>query len=77
MPLAVVPPTIVAVAALPAGISLVAAVLDGAVAAPSGGGALAAFGPTFLWPAWSVALGAATYAYWLRRRGTCRVCGRR
>ncbi|MEU8153864.1 hypothetical protein AB0B94_09410 [Micromonospora sp. NPDC048986] len=32
--------------------------------------------PMLLWPVWGVALGAATYAYHLRRRGTCRRCGR-
>ncbi|MER7442258.1 hypothetical protein [Micromonospora avicenniae] len=32
--------------------------------------------PALLWPAWGVALGAATYAYHLRRRGACRRCGR-
>ncbi len=34
----------------------------------------AAIGPTLLWPVWGVALGAATLAYYLRRRGTCSVC---
>jgi hypothetical protein len=73
--LAVIPATVVAVAVLPAGLSLVAVGL--------GEGQLAftadrwgAIGPMILWPLWSVALGAATYAYWLRRRGTCRSCGR-
>ncbi|MEU7608816.1 hypothetical protein [Micromonospora sp. NPDC049204] len=33
-------------------------------------------GPARLWPLWGVALGAATYAYHLRRRGACRRCGR-
>lgn len=32
------------------------------------------FGATL--PVWGVALGVATYAYWLRRRGTCSRCGR-
>ncbi|MDG4779368.1 hypothetical protein O7614_06880 [Micromonospora sp. WMMD961] len=32
--------------------------------------------PMLLWPLWGVALGAATYAYHLRRRGTCRRCDR-
>ncbi|WP_435737551.1 hypothetical protein V5D56_02825 [Cellulosimicrobium sp. PMB13] len=73
--LAVIPATIVAVAVLPAGLSLVALGLGDeklAITADSWG----AVGPTLLWPLWSVALGAATYAYWLRRRGTCVVCGR-
>ncbi|MEU9889359.1 hypothetical protein [Sphaerisporangium sp. NPDC051011] len=29
-----------------------------------------------LWPLWGVALAVATYAYYLRRRGACRTCGR-
>jgi len=73
--LAVVPATIVAVAVLPAGLSLIVLGLGEsrlALTADSWG----AVGPTLLWPVWSLALGAATYAYWLRRRGTCRVCGR-
>lgn len=31
--------------------------------------------PMALWPLWGVALGAATLAYHLRRRGACRHCG--
>ncbi|GMA23040.1 hypothetical protein GCM10025864_07990 [Luteimicrobium album] len=72
--LAVVPATAVAVAVMPAGFTLIGGVLDAEL--KLGGGGLAAFGPAFLWPAWSVLLGAATYAYWLRRRGTCQVCHR-
>ena len=74
--LAVVPATIVAGVILPAGLSLIATgVRTGALAhafTPEGWGAIA---PELLWPLWSAALGAATYAYWLRRRGTCRSCG--
>ncbi|WP_186810501.1 hypothetical protein [Cellulosimicrobium sp. TH-20] len=73
--LAVVPATVVAVAVLPAGLSLIVLGFGEsrlALTADSWG----AVGPTLLWPVWSLALGAATYAYWLRRRGTCRVCGR-
>lgn len=73
--LAVVPATVVAVAVLPAGISLVALGLgEGQLALTAD--RWGAVGPMLLWPLWSVALGAATYAYWLRRRGTCRTCGR-
>lgn len=72
--LAVVPATVVAVAVLPAGFTLIAGVLDGDLELGAGG--LAAFGPAFLWPVWSVLLGAATFAYWLRRRGACQVCHR-
>jgi hypothetical protein len=34
----------------------------------------AAAAPMMLWPAWAVALGAATLAYHLRRRGSCARC---
>jgi hypothetical protein len=36
----------------------------------------ATIAPELLWPAWGVALGAATLAYYYRRRGRCRHCGR-
>lgn len=32
--------------------------------------------PEVFWPLWAVALALATYAYWLRRRGSCTRCGR-
>lgn len=73
---AVAPASIVAGAILPASLSLLSTgVRTGALARafePDGWGAIA---PELLWPVWSVALGAATYAYWLRRRSTCRSCG--
>lgn len=37
----------------------------------------AAAAPMLLWPLWSVALGVATWAYYVRRRGRCSTCGRR
>ncbi|SBT52352.1 hypothetical protein [Micromonospora auratinigra] len=40
------------------------------------GGFSAAVAPMVLWPLWGPALGAATLAYHLRRRGTCADCGR-
>jgi hypothetical protein len=72
--LAVVPASVVSVAILPAGLSMIKGLLE---MSPSE--VLvnwAAFGPGVLWPLWSVALGAATAAYATRRRGTCPVCGR-
>ena len=35
----------------------------------------AALAPELLWPVWGAALGAATLAYYCRRRGKCRHCG--
>jgi hypothetical protein len=37
---------------------------------------IATVGPEMLWPLWGLALGGATYAYYLRRRDACRACGR-
>jgi hypothetical protein len=74
--LAVLPASAVAVAVLPAGLSLIAVTFDGRAPALTVNGSWATLGPIFLWPLWSVALGAATYAYWLRRRRSCQVCGR-
>ena len=65
---AVVPASFVAIVLVPAGISMVRQVL-----AQDVGQEIvenwAAAGPTFLWPVWGLALGAATLAYALRRRG--------
>ncbi|GHC47196.1 NYN domain-containing protein [Streptomyces cinnamoneus] len=33
-------------------------------------------GPGVFWAVWGLALGAATFGYWLRRRGRCSRCGR-
>ncbi|MFD6165305.1 hypothetical protein ACFWFR_08960 [Oerskovia sp. NPDC060287] len=72
--LAVVPATVVAVAILPAGLSMIKGLLEMPPAEVLA--SWAAFGPGVLWPLWSVALGVATAAYATRRRGTCRLCGR-
>ena len=73
--LAVVPATLVAVAVLPAGVSMIAlGFSEGMLGLDAE--TWGAVGPALLWPLWSAALGAATYAYWLRRRGTCGACGR-
>lgn len=72
--LAVVPASVVTVAILPAGLSMIKGLLEMSPSEVVGN--WAAFGPGVLWPLWSVALGVATAAYATRRRGTCRVCGR-
>ena len=70
--LAVVPATYVALAVIAAGLGL--------VGSPMGAQMLRERDPWvaiyLLWPVWGVALGVATYAYHLRRRGSCRTCGR-
>jgi hypothetical protein len=66
--LAIIPASAVAVVLVPAG--LMNAQL------PLRGDNWALNAPGILWIVWGAALGAATYAYYLRRRTTCRRCGR-
>ncbi|WP_405061488.1 NYN domain-containing protein [Kribbella sp. NBC_01505] len=66
--LAIIPAAVVAVCLIPAGLMNAQLPLDG------DNWALNA--PGILWIAWGLALGTATYAYYLRRRTTCRRCGR-
>jgi len=76
--LAVVPATVVAMAIFPASVTMFM------LAGQPSEGTIPGFslsnwapvGPGFLWPLWGVALGAATLAYWLRRRGACATCHR-
>ena len=71
--LAVVPATLVSLAVTSGGLGTLAGageLLDGFAAEPW------MVIPHLLWPVWGVALGAGTYAYWLRRRGRCPRCGR-
>jgi hypothetical protein len=65
--LAIVPASIVGVVLVPAGLMNVRM----GVSRDS----WALTGPSVLWILWGVALGAATYLYYLRRRGACRSCG--
>lgn len=74
--LAVLPATAVAVSIVPAGLSMILGVTAPPNALQLTPANLAAFGPALLWPVWGVALGAATLAYYLRRRGACPDCGR-
>ncbi|MEH1129523.1 hypothetical protein [Micromonospora sp. CPCC 206061] len=68
--LAVVPAAIVAVLVTSASLGLASA---GALAKLGGDSALLV-APMALWPAWGPALGAATLAYYLRRRPACPAC---
>ncbi|WP_052436720.1 hypothetical protein [Georgenia sp. SUBG003] len=65
---AVVPATFVSVVLVPAGISMTRQVFGRDVGQEIVEN-WAAAGPTFLWPVWGLALGAATLAYALRRAG--------
>ncbi|MHB1413632.1 MAG: hypothetical protein ACYC1C_00115 [Chloroflexota bacterium] len=70
--LAVVPAVSVSVIVTSAGFSFLRTFLYSPILADS----WATIGPVLLWPLWGVALAAATLAYYLRRRGRCRSCGR-
>ena len=81
IPLAVVPASLVAVLVTTAGLMFVRLTLTGRLGAILGEGVLtaqnwAALTPELLWPLWGAALGAATLAYYYRRRGKCEHCGR-
>ncbi|MFI7593060.1 hypothetical protein [Micromonospora sp. NPDC049359] len=69
--LAVVPATLVAISVTAASLGL----LSNPQFWELTGGTSLTGAPMLLWPLWGVALGAATYAYHLRRRGACRRCG--
>jgi hypothetical protein len=77
---AVVPASLVSVLVTTAGLMFVRLTLTGKLGAILGEGVLsaknwAALAPELLWPVWGAALGAATLAYYCRRRGQCRHCG--
>ncbi|MCX5069417.1 hypothetical protein OOJ91_26580 [Micromonospora lupini] len=70
--LAVVPAALVAIAVTAASLGLLS---NPQFYRLTGGFSLTG-APMLLWPVWGAALGAASYAYHLRRRGACRRCGR-
>ncbi|MDH6127476.1 NYN domain-containing protein [Kitasatospora sp. GP82] len=65
---AIVPASIVAVVLIPGGLMM--------ARVPLTADTWGTTGPGILWIVWGAALGAATLAYHLRRRSTCRQCGR-
>ncbi|MCE7984420.1 MAG: hypothetical protein DYG89_24875 [Caldilinea sp. CFX5] len=80
--LAVIPASFVAILVTTAGLMFVRLVIAGnvGVVVPALdinlGENWATLAPELLWPLWGVALGAATLAYYYRRRGRCPHCGR-
>ena len=72
IPLAVVPAMVVAVLVTSAGLMMTRILLT----QPTDAGNWAAMGPAVLWPLWGSALAVAALAYYYRRRGACRRCGR-
>jgi len=75
--LAVVPAGVISVSVASAGLMFVRFGLTGQFGAnfPGENRDVAAWLPEMFWPLWGAALAAATYAYWLRRRGRCHNCG--
>jgi hypothetical protein len=73
---AIIPATLVSVLVTAAGIMYVRLAVAGFFNDIFGPESWAAIAPELLWPAWGVALGAATLAYHYRRRGRCATCGR-
>ncbi len=69
--LAVVPAALVSVAVTSAGLMFIRFGISGKFGDtfPGENGDVAAWLPEMFWPLWGVALAAATFAYWLRRRG--------
>lgn len=73
--LAIVPASLVSVIVTSAGLMFVRIQFLGVTREIFGEGNWAAIAPELVWPVWGVALGAATLAYYYRRRGRCRHCG--
>jgi hypothetical protein len=74
---AVIPATAVSILITGSGINWIRSAAAGLFPAGALDRDWATTGPGMLWPLWGLALAAATYAYYLRRRGACRSCGRR
>ncbi|MEV4434134.1 NYN domain-containing protein [Streptomyces sp. NPDC049555] len=64
---AIVPASIIAVVLIPAGLMAIR---------EFDSGMWGTLGPSIFWVVWGLALGAATFGYYLRRRGRCAHCGR-
>jgi hypothetical protein len=73
---AIIPASLVAVLVTSAGLDHYRAAILGYFPEGSTGENWGTVAPGYLWPLWGVALGAATFAYYLRRRGQCPYCGR-
>ncbi|MCT9931490.1 hypothetical protein N5079_14815 [Planotetraspora sp. A-T 1434] len=71
---AIIPATAVALLVTSAGLMTLRWLVDGRIALKADNWGF--FVPEFFWPVWGGALGMATLAYHLRRRGRCAYCGR-
>jgi hypothetical protein len=74
--LAVIPPTLISILTISAGLMFIRLALTGVFAEFFGSDNPATYVPELFWPLWGLALAAATLAYYYRRRGRCSYCGR-
>jgi hypothetical protein len=72
---AIIPATTAAILLTEAGIGWIRAAIGGYFPEGALGADWATVAPGFLLPLWGIALGTATYTYYLRRRGRCPRCG--
>ncbi|MFT4471199.1 hypothetical protein ACMX2H_14955 [Arthrobacter sulfonylureivorans] len=74
--LAAIPAGFVSLIVIPAGSEMIrVSTIRGTGGIPFDWANWATIGPTLLWIPWGVLLGAATLAYYLKHRGSCRRCG--
>jgi hypothetical protein len=74
--MAVVPATLIATLVTSAGLMFIRLAWTGVFEEFFGSGNPATYVPELFWPLWGFALATATLAYYYRRRGRCRYCGR-
>lgn len=74
--LAVIPATLISILIISAGLMFIRLALTGVFTDFFGSGNPATYIPELFWPLWGLALAAATLAYYYRRRGRCKYCGR-
>ena len=74
--LAVIPAALISILIISAGLMFIRLALSGVFAEFFGTGNPATYVPELFWPLWGLALAAATLAYYYRRRGRCKYCGR-
>ena len=74
--LAVLPATLISAVITSAGLMFIRLAVTGVFDEFFGPGNPATYVPELFWPLWGVSLAAATLAYYYRRRGRCKYCGR-
>ncbi|UVI29603.1 hypothetical protein [Paenibacillus spongiae] len=74
--LAVIPAAFIAALMTNAGLKISPVIISGIMKGSINGDNWGEMGPTLFWLPWGIALGMATIAYYIRRRGRCRQCGR-